>query len=122
MYTEKQDTNTSQMNVNDPHSLDYSKNEQLIENRPVTETPFRVMGTPEKGYSVVVGNCVISKPFPTPEDAEKFVRGDTWEFRCAVMSGMIAIEREIHERIEADKAKRIQNDIQKELTKQMNNQ
>lgn len=56
-------------------------------NRAVKNTPFRVYGSKKQGYSIIMGNSVLTEPEPTVEDAIQKLSKNRWE----IIANMIII-------------------------------
>lgn len=85
---------TSQMNVEDPNNLDFSKNEKVTINELVEGTIFRISGNEETGYFVAISNVKVSPNLPTKEAAIKLIQRRDWNLIMAVVSGLILLNEQ----------------------------
>lgn len=70
-------------------NLEYSDDEQIT-NKEILNTPFRVVGSKDKGYFVALGMYKLSENKKTAKEAVKVVNNKNWEFLIPFIGALIS--------------------------------
>lgn len=67
-----------------------------VEEKAVSNShyPFELKEHPEHGHYVMLGNCIVSEPFETKEQAINAINPNDWEFMISVISAVEHMNRE----------------------------
>lgn len=80
---------------------------------PIGNTPFRTYGDEENGYSLLIGDSIVSeKTFSTREEAKKYVQKKEWDLLSVTI--LVLIEKYISM---GGMREKIENDIKKQSKK-----
>lgn len=92
MSTKQRELLRSQTNAEEPTNLNSS--EELLEQNPIENTPFILVGNKEKGYFVAIGHYRLT-PRTTKEQALGLVEERDWNLLMAAMFTAVEVEKQV---------------------------
>lgn len=87
-HVEQQHTST---NTKEAHSDNSSTKISL--NEAIPDTPFRLIGDPDNGYFIAIGNYRITETQKTPAGAEYMIHKEPWIITANLIAAMLQADK-----------------------------
>lgn len=68
-----------------------AKENCLITNEEIPNTPFRMVGNDETGYSAAIRNYMLTKPMPTKDECLKALERNKWTVHANMIIALTEI-------------------------------
>lgn len=67
--------------------------EYLVTNEPIEGTPFRLLGTEEKGYTIALSQYILTGFSPSREEALSMLKLQKWNITINAIIALIKIDQ-----------------------------